>query len=181
MQAVLHLLVVICLLILSRQPFGSRDFFFTSKFYDMNQSVVRIAVSSAANYSHIDDVVYYRSGMTPDFVTRWRWYFDLLAALVKVANPRRRVEVWYGPVDIMLGDEWHQYRRQAMLKSRRIKLKQLQHCTPSDDLFGFGIADHEKRISTVLEQIELLERDEYPIPQFPVYINNIKDYIRECE
>ena len=147
----------------------------------MKQCVVKIGVSSATNYTHIDDVVYYRSGMSPDFVTRWRWYFDLLAALVKVANPRRRVEVWSGPVDIMLGDEWHQHRRAAMLKSRNIKLKQLQNFTPSDDLFGFGMADHEQQVSEVQRQIDLLERDEYPIAAFPEYINKIKDYIRECE
>lgn len=146
----------------------------------MKQCVVKIAVSTAENYTHIEDVVYYRSGMTPDFVTRWRWYFDLLAAMVKVANPRRRVEVWAGPVDIMLGDEWHQYRRAAMLKSRNIKLKQLRNFTPSDDLFGFGMADHDAHVRKVMKQIEQLERDEYPIPEFPEYINKIKTYIREC-
>lgn len=146
----------------------------------MRQCVVKISVSSAANYTHIEDVVYYRSGMTPDFVTRWRWYFDLLAAMVKVANPRRRVEVWAGPVDIMLGDEWHQHRRTAMVKSRNIKLKQLRNFTPSADLFGFGMADHDADVRKVMKQIEQLERDEYPIPEFPEYINKIKDYIREC-
>lgn len=143
----------------------------------MKQCVFKIAVSTAENYTHIDDVVYYRSGMTPDFVTRWRWYFEFLAALVKVANPRRRVEVWSGPVDIMLGDEWHQHRRAALLKSRHIKLKQLRNFKPNDDLFGFGMADHEEDVSKVQRQIELLERDEFPIAGFPEYINRIKDYI----
>lgn len=152
-----------------------------SNLFDMRQCVVKIAVSTAENYTHIEDVVYYRSGMTPDFVTRWRWYFDLLAAMVKVAHPRRRVEVWAGPVDIMLGDEWHQHRRAVMLKSRNIKLKQLRNFTPSDDLFGFGMADHDARISKVMKQIELLERDQYPIPEFPEYVNKVKDYIRGCQ
>lgn len=143
----------------------------------MKQCVVKIAVSTAENYTHIDDVVYYRSGMTPDFVTKWRWYFEYLGALVKVANPHRRVEVWTGPVDIMLGDEWHQHRRTAMLKSRNIKLKQLRNITPSSDLFGFGLQDHELSISEVQRQIELLERDEFPIAGFPEYINKIREYI----
>lgn len=145
----------------------------------MKQCVVKIGVSSNTDYTHIGDVVYYRSGMTPDFVARWRWYFDFLAALVKVANPRRRVEIWSGPVDIMLGDEWHQHRRAAMLKSRAIKLKQLRNFTPSNDLFGFAMADHERQVSEVQRQIELLERDEYPIAEFPEYINLIKPYIGE--
>ena len=145
----------------------------------MKQCVVRIAVSTEESYTHIDDVVYYRSGMTPDFVTRWRWYFDFLGALVKVANPRRRVVVWSGPVDIMLGDEWHQHRRAAMLKSRFIKLKQLRNITPSSDLFGFGQQEHDLRVGDVQRQIELLERDEFPIADFPEYINKIREYIKD--
>lgn len=143
----------------------------------MQQCVVKIAVSTDKNYTHIDDVIYYRSGMTPDFVTRWMWYFEWLAAKVKVANPRRRVELWHGPADIMLGDEWHEHRRQAMLRSRNIKLKQLQRITPESDLFGFAKAEHEQRIADIKMQIAQLERDEYPIPGFPTYINKIKEYL----
>lgn len=145
----------------------------------MNQCVIKIAVSTAENYTHIDDVVYYRSGMTPDFLTRWMWYFEYLAARVKVSNPRRRVELWHGPVDIMLGDEWHEHRRQAILKSRHIKLNQLLNIKPTGDLFGFAQLDHDKSISAVKLQITQLERDEYPILEFPVYINKIKEYIRD--
>lgn len=147
----------------------------------MKQCVVKIAVSTTDNYTHIDDVIYYRSGMSPDFVARWMWYFEYLAARVKVSNPRRRVEIYHGPADIMLGKEWHEYRRLAMLKSRNIKLKQLQKITPDSDLFGFAREDQEKRIDEVKRQMELLERDEYPISDFPEYINKIKEYLPRME
>mgnify|MGYP000207749780 CR=1 FL=1 len=143
----------------------------------MKQCVVKISISSAVNYTHIDDVVYYRSGMSPDFVAKWLWFFEYLAARVKVANPRRRVELWHGPADIMLGDEWHEHRRQAMIKSRNAKLKQLANNTPAGDLFGFARADHNLKIEHVKMQIEQLEADAYPIPMFPEYINKIKGYI----
>ena len=177
MQAFIILISCDLLNVIAPTAFRQSGFFFTSNLYAMKQCVVRIGVSSATNYAHIDDVVYYRSGMSPDFVQRWRWFFDYLAALVKVANPRRRVEVWSGPVDIMLGDEWHQHGRAALLKSRTIKLKQLRNFTPRDDLFGFAMADHERHVGKVQKQIELLERDEFPIADFPEYINKIKDYI----
>ena len=67
-----------------------------------------------------------------------------------------------------------------MLKSRNIKLKQLQNITPDGDLFGFAQADHEQRIGDVKQQIAQLERDEYPIPDFPEYINKIKEYFTNC-
>ena len=144
---------------------------------EMKQCIVKIAVSSTDDYNHIDDVVYYRSGMSPDFVSRWMWYFEYLAARVKVDNPRRRVEIYHGPADIMLGQEWHEYRRKALIKSRNIKLNQLQRITPDGDLFGFSQADHEKDIIKVKHQIALLERDEYIIPEFPEYINKLKLYL----
>lgn len=143
----------------------------------MNNCVVKISVSTADNYTHIDDVIYYRSGMTPDFVDRWMWFYEYLAARVKVANPRRRVEIYHGPSDILLGKAWHDYRRLALLKSRKIKLKQLQKITPDGDLFGFAQADHEQRLCAVQQQILELEHDDYPIPGFSEYINKIKDYI----
>ena len=37
---------------------------------NMNRCVVKIAVSGETDYFHMLEVVYYRSGMTPDFVIR---------------------------------------------------------------------------------------------------------------
>jgi hypothetical protein len=105
------------------------------------------------------------------------WFYEYIAARVKVANPRRRVEIYHGPSDIILGQAWHEYRRNVLLKSRKTKLKQLQKITPDCDLFGFAKAEHEKRISDVKQQITELESDEYPIPGFPEYINKIKVYL----
>ena len=49
----------------------------------MKQCVVKIAVSTDENYTHIDDVVYYRSGMSPDFVARWMWLAVLMVPSVR--------------------------------------------------------------------------------------------------
>lgn len=142
-----------------------------------NRCVVKIAVSSETNYIHIEDVVYYRSGMSPEFITRWLWFFEYLAARVKVANPRRKVEFYKGPQDIMLGQEWHDYRRGVMMKSRTTKLKQLEKGVVDDDLFHFKSEANERKKAEVKSQLESLERDEFPIPEFPEYINKIKEYL----
>ena len=143
----------------------------------LKRCVVKISVSGESDYFHIDDVVYYRSGMTPDFVVRWLWYFEYLAALVKVHNPRRRVELVKGPTDILLGKEWHEYRRSVLLKSKERKLKQLEKGVIDDDLFHFKSQDNEAKKQQVLAQIDALNRDEYPIDEFPEYINKIKEYV----
>ena len=144
----------------------------------INKCVVKISVSSETNYTHIDDVVYYRSGLSPDFITRWLWYFEYLAALVKVNNPHRKVEFFKGPQDVLLGKEWHEHRRNAILKSRLTKLKELEKGVVDDDLFHFKRQDNEAEKRRVLSQIDDLEKDKYPIDEFPENINKIKNYIR---
>lgn len=143
---------------------------------DLNECVVKIAVSGETDYFHMDDVVYYRSGMTPDFVTRWLWYFEYLAALVKVNNPHRKVEFYKGPQDILVGKEWHEHRRATLLKFRATKLKQLEKGVVDDDLFHFKSQDNEAKKQQVLAQIDALNRDEFPFEEFPDYINKIKQY-----
>ena len=115
--------------------------------------------------------------MSPDFVQRWLWYFEYILARVKVANPKRRVEIYKGPQDILLGREWHEYRRCVMMKSCSIKLKKLEKGVFDDDIFHFKSQDNDRKISEVKNKLASLERDDFPIPSFPEYINRIKNYI----
>ena len=139
--------------------------------------VVKISVTSETDRYHVDDVVYYRSGMSADFAVRWSWYFEYLAALVKVSNPKRAVFLSGGRQDILLGKEWHDYRREVLLKSRQRKLKQLNMPVVDDDLFGFKSQDNEAKKAKVSAEIDALVKDTYPISEFPEYINKIKDYV----
>lgn len=148
----------------------------TIGFETASKCVVKIGISSETDYFHIEEVVYYRSGLTPDFVIRWLWYFEYLAALVKVNNPRRKVEFYKGPQNIMVGKEWHEHRRATLLKSRETKLKKLEKGVVDDDLFHFKSQDNEDKKRQVQSQIDALNRDEYPIEEFPEYINRIKEY-----
>ena len=143
----------------------------------MNKCVVKISVSSKTNYNLIDDVVYYRSGMSPDFIDRWLWFFEYLSARVKVANPKRKVLFYKGPQDVMLGNEWHEYRRNVMMRTCNTKLKKLEKGVVNDDLFHFASQDNDKKISEVRTKLTSLEKDKFPIPEFPEYINKIKNYI----
>lgn len=139
--------------------------------------VVKISVSTVDNPCHVDDVVYYRSGMSVDFAIRWNWYFEYLAALIKVRNPKRSVFMYGGRQDILLGKDWHDYRRNVLLRSRQRKLKQLDGPVIDEDLFGFKRQDNEVRKAKVMAEIDSLLKDEYPIAEFPEYINKIKEYV----
>lgn len=146
-----------------------------------SKCVVKISISNEINYHHIEEVIYYRTGMSPDFVIRWLWYFEYLAALVKVNNPRRRVEFYKGPQNIMVGNEWHEHRRATLLKSRQSKLKKLEKGVVDDDLFHFKSQDNEDKKRQVQSQIDALIRDEYPIEDYPEYINRINEFVKRLK
>lgn len=40
---------------------------------------------------HADEVIYYRNKLPIRIVSQWRWYFEYIAARVKVNNPKRKV------------------------------------------------------------------------------------------
>lgn len=126
---------------------------------------------------HPFKVVYLRSGMDVDFAVRWRWYFEYLAARVKVANPRRKVELYIGKQDVLLGEVWVEYHKKNLLKHRRAKLAKLEKGVVEDDLFGFNAEKNREQIQKVKDDIAQLENGTYPIVKFPEYVNHIKDWI----
>ena len=143
-----------------------------------NTTIVKITISNERLYNHVDDVIYYRSGMSVDFAIRWRWFFDYLTARVKVAHPRQNVKcVITSGADIMLGKEWHEHRRQAMLKTAFTKLKKMETEPIQDDLFGFTSSEIEAKKDELRDKVRRLMADTYPIPEFPEYINKIKSYL----
>lgn len=144
-----------------------------------NRCVCKITISETWSYHQVARTIYYRTGMSPDFVVRWRWYFDYLAALVKVRNPHQNVIIYCGPLDeeIKLGKEWHEYRRNTMLQTARRKLAQLEKADVSIDIFGFAQEDHARDLASKKALVEALEADTYPIPDFPEYINLIKEFL----
>lgn len=127
--------------------------------------------------SHPDCVVYLRTGMNVDFAFKWRWFFEYLAARVKVANPRRKVELTIKVTDTIYGEEWKELRTKNLLKHRRARLSKLEKMHIADDLFGFRSEEHQKSIDKCREEIRQLECGEYPLPDFPGYVNKIKDWI----
>ena len=143
----------------------------------MNVCCVKITIGMAREYNHVEDVIYYHGSCSPDFISKWMWYFEYLQALVKVRWPHRRVVLTTGIRDVPIGDEWHEMKRQSLIKSKTSRLKRLDREGYDADLFGFAAEDHEALLRKIKHDLELLEIDEYHIPEFPEYINKIKEYI----
>lgn len=141
----------------------------------MMDCVVKISIGS---YCSVDEVVYYRSGLSVDFVVRWLWYFEYIASLIKIHNPRKKVTLFHGHQDVLVGKEWHDFRRQSLLKSKTNRLKRLQNSMFDDDLFGFESQERELKIARLKMDIVALEEDRYTFDEFPDYINLMKKYIK---
>lgn len=126
---------------------------------------------------HADKVVYYRGQISIDMLEKWRWYFEYLAARIKVKHPRRKVELTIGRQTLLLGDEYVQEKIKNLLRHRRAKLQKLINTPVSSDLFNDNQIDLEKKIEQTRAEIAALERGEYTGWVPPYYINEIKQWI----
>ena len=138
--------------------------------------VAKIAIYSE-NGTHVDDVIYYRGEIEFDYALKWKWWCRYLAARVQVSNPRRKVELYVGRQDVLLGEEWKQYKTATLLRHRRARLVKLEREKVVSDLFGFNLEWRRKCIERCKQEIEQLENGEYPLPEFPDYINKIREWI----
>lgn len=126
---------------------------------------------------HADKVVYYRGQISIDMLEKWRWYFEYLAARIKVKHPRRKVELTIGRQTLLLGDEYVQEKIKNLLRHRRAKLQKLINTPVASDLFNDNQIDLEKKIEQTRAEIAALEREEYTGWVPPYYINEIKQWI----
>lgn len=126
---------------------------------------------------HADEVIYYRNKLPARIVSKWRWYFEYVAARVKVSNPRRKVELFIGPQTLLQGQEYIDARRATLLQAKKSKMKQLQNTPINDDLFSFGRQEQDRKIQNVQGEIDALERGEFNYYVPPEYINVVKKWI----
>lgn len=142
-----------------------------------NQICVKISVSSDSKKS-IEEVVYYRNRLPMAITEKWKWYFEYLAARVKVKHPYRRVELVIVHQTLLQGREYIEKKIADLLRAKRSQLKRILNETVQQyDLFGHKQAQRSCKIESLQEQIERLERGEVDFYVPPTYINRIKEWI----
>nr|DAF67737.1 MAG TPA: hypothetical protein [Caudoviricetes sp.] len=142
----------------------------------LKNSLICVKITVYKGY-HPDKVVYYRGEMPVNLVSKWRWYFEYLAARIKVKHPRMRVELTICKQTLLLGNEYVQEKIKNLLRHRKAKLQKLKSTPISKDLFDNNQIDLEKKIEQTKAEIESLERGEYHGWVPPYYINDIKKWI----
>lgn len=123
---------------------------------------------------HADEVVYYRNKLSVSMIEKWRWYFEYLAALIKVNNPLRKTELTICPQTLLQGEEYIEEKSKTLLKAKRTKLKTLQNKPVQNDLFNYAKQEQDSKIQTVQSEINALEQGEfnYYVPPTYIYFTN---------
>lgn len=144
---------------------------------DAKRYVVKITISMLKHHGIPEEPVYYRRQMSLDLFIRWQWYFEYLAALVKVHNPHRRVELIAGNDEWLTEEEEIEKRAKSLLSRKLAQIKKLKGQVVQDDLFGFTQEAHDKKIERIQGEVESIQRGEVNFFYMPEYKNNIKKWI----
>lgn len=140
-----------------------------------NQICVKITIRKGCNDW---EVIYYRNKLPMWIIEQWRWYFDYIAALVKVSNPRLKVELTVCAQTLKQGQEYIEEKTKTLLRAKKSKLKRLQNTPVQDDLFHFHRERLDKVIQDLQEAIRALELGVFNYYVPPTYINKLKNWIR---
>lgn len=140
-----------------------------------NQICVKIIIYRSCNDG---EVIYYRNKLPMWIIDQWRWYFEYLAALVKVNNPRRKVELIICAQTLKQGQEYIEEKTKTLLRAKKSKLKNLQNAPVYNDFFNFAKEQQDEKIKAIQGEINSLERGEFNYYVPPTYINRIKNWIK---
>jgi hypothetical protein len=127
---------------------------------------------------YADAVVYYNYAIPHVVFSKYEWYFDYLAALVKVRFPHEKVELLksqQGTKPFLAGKDYIEKKSQSLLKAKRSQLKQLETKGFDDDLFSFKGQEIEEKKDRIRKEIEDLENGKFNYWFPPTYINRIKE------
>lgn len=114
-----------------------------SKWGEDNQICVKISIRKAWSDW---EVIYYRNKLPMSIIEQWRWYFEYLAALVKINNPHKKVELIICAQTLKQGQEYIEEKSKTLLRAKTAKLKKLQNTPVQDDFFGFARDEQDRKI-----------------------------------
>lgn len=140
------------------------------------QIAIRIDVSMLKYSNIVEKVIYWR--IQPiDTWLKWVWYWEYLAARIKVKHPRRKVTLTMGNIDYFDRDLYIEKKKASLLSAKKAKLSKLMKNPINDDLFGWASAENADSIAKVKKAIQELEDGVVNFYVPAEYINDTKDWI----
>lgn len=137
---------------------------------------------SMKSYRNIPEaVLYWNGGFTPTQLINWMWYFEYLAAVIKIHYPERKVTLTTGRQDMPVGQEYIDIKSKSLLSGKRGQLKKILNTPFEDDLFGFTGEKRQSKIDKLVKEIKELEVGQFNYWVPPAHINRIREYIRKSD
>ena len=135
---------------------------------------IKIIVYKESSRVLVDAVAYYRDRLPRHLADKYRWYFDYLAALIKVKHPKRLVKVIVCPQDLPDPEQYKEDKIKNLIRHKKGCLKKLQSSIVVNDLFNYKEDERQAKIEKYKMDIESLERGEFSGWLPCKYINKIK-------
>lgn len=143
---------------------------------DLNIKDTYCVKITIGTFAMVEDVIYYRSNHRLANINNWKWYYEYIAALVKVNNPRKTVKLSIGYQDVKVGNEYIEEKTKSLLKYKKSAVIRLKKGVKNDDLFSFASSANEGKINQLEQEISDLENGIFNYAKFPEYINKINLY-----
>lgn len=131
----------------------------------------------------VDKVVYYRYDFPYMMVYRWRWYFEYIAALVKVHYPHRKVEliIKQNSEVYLAGPDYIEKKTKTLLTALRSQLTRLEKGVLQDDLFNTEAEKNEAKKERIRKEIADLESGVFTRWVPDTYKNIIKEVLHNTK
>lgn len=141
--------------------------------------IVKISLSMDRYRNNVENVVYYNREIPYHIFQKYLWYFELLAAKVKVAFPKRKVWLEYFDDILPTKDEYISKKRKTLLSAKKGKLTKLHNelLVADNDLFGLSKEKINNKINRVQNEIKDLESGKIIFHVPYLYKNEIKKFI----
>lgn len=149
-----------------------------------NNYIIKIELYGEGDCKNlVEEVVYYQYDFPTMMLPRWRWYFEYLAALVKVAYPHRKVNllIMQNTEGYLAGKDYVEKKSESLLKSLRGQLKRLENKVYVDDLFGSESEKIETKKARIQQEIASLEKGEFTRWYPETYKNTIKKTLKSSK
>ena len=133
----------------------------------MKKIFVKISLSYQY-YGSIDEVVYFRYGISINNFSRWKWYFEYLVARIKINYPKCKVFFEYGEQNLIFGNEYILKKKKDLLKRKEINLKKIKE---DKKLMLFEDELSTSKKNKLIQEIEDLKNNEFNFYIPSEYIN----------
>lgn len=142
-----------------------------------------IKITLVKNY-YDRQTVYYRYEVPPQIYGRWKWYFEYIAALVKVRYPRAKVEYYAEQIGVkdpfLAGEYYRKKKERTLLKGKMSQITKIENkMYENDDMFHLKSEEAKSKIERIKEDIQKIKRGEYKFYIPPTYLNNIKKVLKQ--